>query len=144
VLDNVRLGHDARSPDVDSDEAAREILDALQLGRLAATVAGRLVNLERRLVGLARCLVTRPRVLLLDEPGAGLVTHEKAQLARVVKAVATERAETTVLIEHDMDFVAETCPSVAVLNFGKLLTAGPTSDVLDDARVRAAYLGEEY
>jgi len=143
VVDNVRLGLDAIDPASSRGGQAMEALRSLELEHLAQRRAGELVNLERRLVGLARCVVARPRVLLLDEPGAGLVSHEKQRLAESVLEAATTFAGFTILIEHDMEFVAATCPTVVALNFGRLLKKGPTADVLADARVRSAYFGEE-
>lgn len=144
VLDNVRLALDADMAGSAGSTAATDALDILGIADLAGVTAGRLVNLERRLVGLARAIVTKPSLLLLDEPGAGLVSHEKQRLAQCVTMAATDFAKSTILIEHDMEFVSDTCPTVVALNFGSLLAQGPTDEVLRDPGVRSAYLGEEF
>jgi branched-chain amino acid transport system ATP-binding protein len=95
-----------------------------------------------RLVELARTLMTEPRVLLLDEPSSGLDHDETAVLANTLRAVQTERDLAIVLVEHDLEMVRRSAPRLVVLDFGMLIATGPTEDVLADAAVRRAYLGE--
>lgn len=96
---------------------------------------------ERRLVEIARAIVGRPRMVLLDEPGAGLSEHETGQLAEIIGGIPAAFGARVVLIDHDMRLVAATCEQVAVLDFGQLLAVGPCGEVLADDRVRQAYLG---
>ncbi len=95
-----------------------------------------------RLVELARTLMTEPRVLLLDEPSSGLDQEETAVLVNTLHAVQTERDLAIVLVEHDLDMVRLSAQRLVVLDFGMLIASGPTEEVLADAAVRRAYLGE--
>lgn len=96
---------------------------------------------ERRLLELGRTLMGRPRVLVLDEPVAGLPEAESQLFVPIIARVAQEFALTVVLVDHDMDFVTRTCRDVAVLDFGRLIAFGDCASVLSDPAVKAAYLG---
>jgi ABC-type branched-subunit amino acid transport system ATPase component len=98
---------------------------------------------ERRLVEIARAVVGRPRVVLLDEPGAGLPDEETRHLASVIRRIPEHTGALTVLVDHDMDLVSACCDTTAVLDFGRLIASGPTADVLRDENVVRAYLGTE-
>jgi branched-chain amino acid transport system ATP-binding protein len=93
------------------------------------------------MVELAKALVGRPRLLLLDEPGAGLDERESRLLREAVLGVRDFRGAQVLLIDHDVDLIAATCQQTLVMDFGRRLALGPTSDVLADADVRRAYLG---
>jgi len=97
---------------------------------------------QQRLVELARALASEPRLLLLDEPAAGLSTREKADLARLVRRIC-EQGVTILLVDHDMDFVMDISDMVIVLDHGEKIAEGPPREVQKNARVIAAYLGEE-
>jgi ABC-type branched-subunit amino acid transport system ATPase component len=98
---------------------------------------------ERRLVEVARAVVGKPRLILLDEPAAGLPDEETEHLSKVIRAIPDHTGALTILVDHDMSLVSACCQTTAVLDFGKLLAAGPTAEILRDERVIAAYLGTE-
>ena len=98
---------------------------------------------QRRLVELARAVVGKPRVVLLDEPAAGLPDEETAHMGEVIRRIPAHMGALTVLVDHDMSLVSACCEVTAVLDFGKLIASGPTSEVLRDERVMRAYLGTE-
>ena len=103
---------------------------------------GRRLNLfERRLVEIAKTLVGAPKIVLLDEPGAGLNDAETARLRHLLTRIPNEFDVQVVLIDHDAELIAATCEETLVLDFGRLLALGPTRQVLDDPNVRRAYLG---
>jgi ABC-type branched-subunit amino acid transport system ATPase component len=124
----------------------QEVLDALSFvgleGRQKVKVAV-LGQRERRLVEVARAVVGRPRVVLLDEPGAGLPDEETAHLGRVIQHIPERFGALVVLVDHDMSLVSGCCQTTAVLDFGKLIASGPTAEVLRNEHVMRAYLGTE-
>lgn len=96
---------------------------------------------RRRLLAIARALASEPKVLLLDEPAAGLDDQETAELAHLLHAVAA-RGLAVLLVEHDLNLVMNVCDRLVVLEFGKTIASGPTAQVREDPRVIASYLGE--
>jgi sulfate-transporting ATPase len=98
---------------------------------------------KRRLLAIARAVAMHPSVLLLDEPAAGLSSAESAELGTVVRRLADEWGMAILVVEHDMNFVMEVCDDVVVLDFGRLIAAGPPDAVRSDPSVIAAYLGNE-
>jgi ABC-type branched-subunit amino acid transport system ATPase component len=118
-------------------------LDFVGLETPAKTRVGGLGARERRLVEVARAVVGSPRVVLLDEPAAGLPAEETEHLSRVIKAIPGQFGALVVLVDHDMSLVRACCETTAVLDFGKLIASGPTNDVLHDELVIRAYLGTE-
>jgi branched-chain amino acid transport system ATP-binding protein len=86
-------------------------------------------------------VVGKPRLVLLDEPGAGLPDEETSALGEVIKQIPERTGALTILVDHDMDLVGATCGHVAVLDFGHVIADGPTHEVLRDPKVMAAYLG---
>ena len=124
-----------------ADEVARGALSFVGLGAVADRRADELSYGDRRRVELARALALRPRLLLLDEPSAGMAPAETAQLAGVIRRAAKELDIAVLLVEHDMSFVRALAGSTTVLDFGAVVASGPTEEVLRDERVVAAYLG---
>jgi branched-chain amino acid transport system ATP-binding protein len=135
VADHVSPG--ARSA---REETARAI-DFVGLDR-RRHVQGRWANLfERRMTEIAKTLTGRPRVVLLDEPGAGLNEAEVDRLRQLLLAIPRAFDLQLIVIDHDADLIASVCEQTMVLDFGKRLALGPTRTVLDDPGVRRAYLG---
>src|SRR5438445_5482391 len=126
-----------------SRERARAILHVLELDRYARTLAADLPAGIQRRVEIARALAMRPRLLLLDEPAAGLDAQETARLAEFLHAVRQRFHVSMLLVDHDMSLVLRVCDYVYVLDFGKLLARGQPSAIRSDPKVIAAYLGEE-
>jgi branched-chain amino acid transport system ATP-binding protein len=133
---------------VSSDHATARLecekaLDFVGLPR-RRNALGRQLNLfERRMVEIAKTLIGRPRVILMDEPGAGLNEAETEELRRLLMQIPSAFDTQLVLIDHDADLIASVCVETLVLDFGKRLAMGPTRVVLDDPVVRRAYLGRE-
>ena len=96
---------------------------------------------QRRLVEVARAVAGRPKLILLDEPAAGLPEAETTHLADVIRQIPERTGALVVLVDHDMSLVSACCPVTAVLDFGTLIASGPTAAVLRDERVIRAYLG---
>jgi branched-chain amino acid transport system ATP-binding protein len=132
----------ARLEERRAEERARALLHFLHLSDRADTLAGDLpVGLQRRL-DLGRALVGRPRMLLLDEPAAGLDTRETAELAQLLLRVRDRFNVTMLLVDHDMALVMRVCDHIYVLDFGEMLTQGPPAEIRQNETVIRAYLGE--
>jgi len=119
---------------------AREIVEWLGLGHVAALPVAQLAYGVRRTVEIARALTTAPRVLLLDEPAAGLNPAEREELAVLLRELR-DGGLTIVLVEHQMDLVTSVCDRLTVLDFGAVICEGSPADVVADERVLHAYLG---
>ncbi len=124
------------------DERAMELLKVFDLDNERYYKASNLPYGKQRKLEIARALATEPKLLLLDEPAAGMNPNETAELMETIRFVRSEFDMTILLIEHDMKLVAGICERLTVLNFGQILTEGETSEVLNDKRVITAYLGE--
>jgi branched-chain amino acid transport system ATP-binding protein len=121
-------------------ERAREILEELELGPMLDSPVTELAYGTRRWVEIARALVTDPKVLLLDEPAAGLNTVERESLGALLRRLR-DGGMTVVLVEHQMDLVGSVCDGLTVLDFGRVICEGPPQQVIEDERVLSAYLG---
>ena len=158
VLDNVKVGlHNHhkyttlegifRLPkyfkvEKEMDEKAMELLEVFGLKEEASTLASNLPYGKQRKLEIARALATEPKLLLLDEPAAGMNPNETKELMDTIRFVRDKFEMTILLIEHDMKLVSGICEKLTVLNFGEVLAQGNTSDVLNDPEVIKAYLGE--
>lgn len=129
--------------DAQARERARETLALMDLERYADAVAGTLPLGAQKLVGVARALVLRPRILLLDEPAAGVPHAEVASLAERLRSWRDALRTTLVLIEHNMSLVQSVADTVCVLNYGSKLAEGAPREVLSQPAVLEAYLGRE-
>lgn len=121
--------------------AALDYLRRFDLTTLAQTPIGRVPYGVRKLVDLARALATEPRLLVLDEPAAGVSADEKAALVTALREARGTHFASMVVIEHDIDFVRQLCDRVVVLDFGQKIGEGAINEVLADRQVRAAYFG---
>lgn len=123
-------------------EKAKELLRYFGLLEERNTLAANLPYGKQRKLEIARALATKPKLLLLDEPAAGMNPLETEELMKMIMFVRDTFDMTILLIEHDMKLVAGICDGVTVLNFGKELISGETKSVLNDPKVIKAYLGE--
>ena len=158
VLDNVKVGlhnHHSystlagifrlpkyRKVEREMDERALELLKVFDLEKEFAVKASNLPYGKQRKLEIARALATEPKLLLLDEPAAGMNPNETKELMVTIQFVRDNFDMTILLIEHDMKLVSGICEKLTVLNFGHVLTEGPTSQVLNNPEVVKAYLGE--
>ncbi len=158
VLDNVKVGlHNQyhystlagilrlpsfRKVEKQMDEKAIELLKVFDLDKEKDILASNLPYGKQRKLEIARALATNPKLLLLDEPAAGMNPNETIELMNTIKFVRDKFDMTILLIEHDMKLVSGICEELTVLNFGRVLAQGETTDVLNDPQVITAYLGE--
>ena len=124
------------------DEEAMSLLKVFDLDKECDFKASNLPYGKQRKLEIARALATEPKLLLLDEPAAGMNPNETAELMDTIRFVRDNFNMTVLLIEHDMKLVSGICEKLTVLNFGQVLREGATSDVLHDPEVIKAYLGE--
>jgi branched-chain amino acid transport system ATP-binding protein len=130
----------ARQTEAEVDATARELLAFVGLADHGAMPASALTYGQQRLLEIARALAVRPKLLLLDEPAAGLNAEETKLLSATIRKIVTQ-GTTVLLIEHDMTLVMNTADKVAVLDFGAKIAEGTPRSVRDDPAVIAAYLG---
>ena len=131
-----------RAAEKRSRERARELLSWVKLDHKADDIADNLSYGEQRKLELARALATDPKLLLLDEPVAGMNPGEKTVLMHEIVNIKA-RGYTIFLIEHDMRFVMGLCEQIAVLNFGRIIAQGAPEQIRNDPQVIEAYLGRE-
>ena len=120
---------------------AKELLRIFDLEQERNSLACNLPYGKQRKLEIARALATNPKILLLDEPAAGMNPHETEDLAKTIRFIRDHFDMTILLIEHDMKFVADLCDELTVLNFGTVLAEGDTKEVLQSPEVIKAYIG---
>jgi branched-chain amino acid transport system ATP-binding protein len=123
--------------------AVDEALDFVGLTNVAQHLVRTLGVKERRFIEVARAVVGQPKLILLDEPAAGLPDAETELLGDIIRQIPERTGATAILVDHDMSLVQACCDWTAVLDFGRLLASGPTHEVLRDRNVMKAYLGTE-
>ncbi len=122
---------------------AKELLRIFGLEEERNSLACNLPYGKQRKLEIARALATNPKLLLLDEPAAGMNPNETAELMDTIRFIRDEFDMTILLIEHDMKLVSGICEELTVLNFGRVLAQGSTAEVLNDPKVITAYIGED-
>ncbi|MCQ2523595.1 MAG: ABC transporter ATP-binding protein [Lachnospiraceae bacterium] len=158
VLDNVKIGLHNRfeystlaailrlpsyfKVEKEMNEEAMKLLKVFDLDKEANLKASNLPYGKQRKLEIARALATNPKLLLLDEPAAGMNPNETKELMDTISFIRKEFDMTILLIEHDMKLVSGICEKLSVLNFGHVLAQGPTQEVLNNPEVITAYLGE--
>jgi len=158
VLQNVALGRVAletgslfgvlmnskhvRSETSESEKKAMDALRFMGMDGFADELPRNLPYGHQRLVEIARVLASDPKLMLLDEPAAGLNSSEKKDLGRILTRICDNFGATILLVEHDMRLLMSVSRTVSVVNFGRLVATGPSADVQANAEVKKAYLGE--
>ena len=159
VIDNVKVGlHESmkynlaasvfRLPNYwkeekQTTERAMELLDIFHMTSLANTTAGSLPYGAQRRLEIIRALATNPKLLLLDEPAAGMNPSETAELTDTIRRIRDEFSIAVLLIEHDMSLVMGICEGIAVLNFGRIIAKGTPEEIRNNPQVIEAYLGKK-
>jgi branched-chain amino acid transport system ATP-binding protein len=144
VFDNVAMIHEHSK--LSRASRRQDTLGAIEIVGIQSDPSAPVQTLsggERRLVEVARAIVGRPKIVLLDEPAAGLPDDETTDLGRVIRAIPENTGAQVILVDHDMSLVSGCCERTAVLDFGRLIASGPTAEVLRDERVVRAYLGDQ-
>ena len=142
AAENIRAIADHVLPGSAASAEVDQAIDFVGIGQSRDVLGRRLTLFERRMVEIAKTVIGSPKVILLDEPGAGLNDAETKRLRDLLVRMPDAFGTQLVLIDHDADLIASVCQETLVLDFGKCLAVGPTQKVLDDPVVRRAYLGK--
>ncbi len=140
--DNLYAIADHVLPAAERTQSVETALSFVRLTAVADVMGARLNLFQRRLVELGKCLVGKPKLILLDEPAAGLTDEEGAVLKDLVLAIPQAFGAQVLVIDHDVELIRAMCSETMVLDYGRLLVVGPTAEVLENESVRRAYLGE--
>jgi branched-chain amino acid transport system ATP-binding protein len=145
VYENVATVYEHADGGAKSGRAAavEEALEFVGLTEQAQQTVRTMGAKERRFIEVARAVVGKPKLILLDEPAAGLPDAETALLGRIIRSIPDRVGATVILVDHDMSLVSSCCETTAVLDFGRLIASGATKDVLRNEHVIRAYLGTE-
>jgi branched-chain amino acid transport system ATP-binding protein len=142
VWDNVAAALDNLPRDKGSRrDLIAEALKYVGLADAAGRIGFSLNSCDRRLVEIARCVIGKPRLVMMDEPGAGLSEVESDHLRNVIIGIPEFCGSQVLLVDHDVELISATCEETLVLDFGCKIAFGKTAEVLKDSKVRAAYLG---
>ena len=123
-------------------DRALDLLDIFDMAEMANVISGNLSYGQQRKLEIARALATNPKLLLLDEPAAGMNPNETKELMNTISFIRNKFNIAILLIEHDMDLVMGICERLYVLNFGKVIASGLPEEIQNNKEVIAAYLGE--
>jgi ABC-type branched-subunit amino acid transport system ATPase component len=142
VYDNVAMVHEHSK--LSGSDRRRDVLEAISFVGLGAVAHAKVRTLgagDRRLVEVGRAVVGKPKLVLLDEPAAGLPDAETGHLGDIIRRIPEQTGALTILVDHDMSLVSSCCQVTAVLDFGRMIASGPTDEVLRNEQVVRAYLG---
>lgn len=142
IITSVLRGHRYYQAEKEADEKAMELLEVFHMGNMAKSSAGSLPYGAQRRLEIVRALATNPKLLLLDEPAAGMNPSETAELMETIHKIRDEFGIAIMLIEHDMNLVMGICEGICVLNYGRVIAKGTAEQIKNDPTVIEAYLGK--